>query len=114
MDLMIALRKEDFLQQCEINLRKGTTVEGIDQSSQKVHLQNGETLHYDKLLVATGSTPRVPRVQGTDLQGVFTIRNINDCYKLRETAKQAKNIVILGASFIGLESAWSLKRDLKD
>lgn len=53
-------------------------------------------------------------VHGSHLENVYTIRSINDCYKVRDAAKKSKNILIVGASFIGLESAWSLKRELKD
>jgi NADPH-dependent 2,4-dienoyl-CoA reductase/sulfur reductase-like enzyme len=48
------------------------------------------------------------------LKNVFTLRNVNDALRLKEPTKNAKNIVVIGASFIGLETAGTIKNELKD
>lgn len=53
-------------------------------------------------------------MKGNKLGNVFTLRNINDVEKIRDAGKKAKNIVIVGASYIGLESASAIKKELKD
>lgn len=71
-------------------------------------------MYYDKLLIATGGRATRPKVEGADLQNIYTLRTIEDAQKIREAAKKASNIVVVGASFIGMEIASTLKKELKD
>lgn len=57
-----------------------------------------------------GSAPIIPKIPGSDFNGVFTMRTFQDSENIKAKAKDAKNIVIVGASFIGLESASNLKK----
>lgn len=77
-------------------------------------VSGGERIKYSKLLIATGTTPRRPPVPGVNLQNVFTIRNYQDAERIRDSSRQAKNIVVVGASFIGMEAAACLKKELKE
>ncbi len=91
-----------------IELRLDTTVTRVDPKKHEITL-GSTTLHYDKLLLATGGTPRQLRdVPGTDLQGVFLLRTLADADRLIEAAGKASHVVIIGGSFIGLEAAASL------
>lgn len=65
---------------------------------------------YDELILATGSRPIIPPVDGIQLPGVFQVRNMSDANQIREwiQAKKAKNAVIVGGGFIGLEMAENL------
>jgi len=69
------------------------------------HLKNGkvEKEQYDKLIIATGSSPFVPPIPGVDKNGVFTLRTIEDAIKIREAASKSKSAIIVGAGMIGLE-----------
>lgn len=79
------------------------------QSLQVKNLVNGEVFedHYDKLILATGAAAAVPPIPGRELPHVFTLRNINDMYRIRAylDTKAPKQAVIVGTGFIGLELA---------
>jgi len=81
-------------------------VTSIDREAKTVTTAKGEIIGYDKLILATGSRPLVPRMPGTDLSNVFTIRKeIEYLEKLQEALKQAKDVVVVGGGFIGAEFA---------
>jgi len=81
-------------------------VTSIDRGAKTVTTANGETIGYDRLILATGSRPVVPPIPGSDLANVFTIRKDPDyLQKLQDALKQAKDVVIVGGGFIGAEFA---------
>jgi NTE family protein len=67
-------------------------------------------MHYDKLLIATGATPRRLRVPGADLEGVLSLRTLQDSERIRAAAGAAERAVVVGGGFIGMEVAASLRR----
>ncbi|MCK5061833.1 FAD-dependent oxidoreductase [Candidatus Parcubacteria bacterium] len=81
----------------------------IETNNKKVSLKNGEEINYEKLVIATGSSPVIIPVKGADLNGVYRIRKeIKYLENLREAIIKAKNIVIIGGGFIGVELAEEL------
>ncbi|WP_280239531.1 NAD(P)/FAD-dependent oxidoreductase [Nocardia abscessus] len=88
-----------------IDVRLGTTVTGLDAAAKTITLPDGSTLSYDKLALATGSTPRTLPVPGADAPNVYTLRTIEDSDTLIELFGSARRIVIIGAGWIGLEVA---------
>ncbi|KAM3129129.1 hypothetical protein pb186bvf_018765 [Paramecium bursaria] len=109
----LQVRNQEFYTKYGIDLKTNSWVEDIDYDNQNIKV-NGQSLHYDKLLLATGGQARRPKVDGVNLKNIYTLRQFSDAQGLRESAKTAKNIVIIGASFIGLETATSLRREVKD
>ncbi|GAA4732839.1 NAD(P)/FAD-dependent oxidoreductase [Phytohabitans rumicis] len=89
----------------DIDLRAGTTVTGIDRARRRVHLEDGESLVYDRLLLATGSAPRHLPVPGADLDGVLYLRTLADIDRVAAAAVDGARLVIVGAGWIGLEVA---------
>ena len=89
-------------------------VTSINYEKKFVETKNSNHVHYDALLIASGGRVRVPDIQGVKLNNVFTLREYNDVEKLRKKAKESSKMVVIGASFIGLEAAASLKDALKD
>ncbi|MGN0840180.1 MAG: FAD-dependent oxidoreductase [Candidatus Ornithospirochaeta sp.] len=81
----------------------------VDKDNKTVSFKNGESVSYDKLIIATGASPIRPEVDGVDKEGVFTLRNVDDAVAIRSYAESVKKAVIVGASFIGLEVAENLK-----
>lgn len=67
-------------------------------------------LNYDYLVLATGGAPFIPPVKGANLKGVFTIRTINDGFKIKKWAEKSQKAVVVGAGLIGLETAYGLKK----
>ncbi|ONM46333.1 NAD(P)/FAD-dependent oxidoreductase [Nocardia donostiensis] len=88
-----------------VDLMLGTEVTGIDRAAKTVTLPDGSTLRYDKLALATGSTPRVLSIPGADAAGVHTLRTIEDSDSLIRLFGNAQRLAIIGAGWIGLEVA---------
>src|SRR5215471_8668963 len=105
----VPLRGDDFYAEQHIDLRLKTSVAGIDVRSREVALANGSKLAYDRLLLATGAEPvRLP-LPGMDLPHVHTLRTLADCRAIIAQAAKTRRAVVMGASFIGLEVAASLR-----
>jgi 3-phenylpropionate/trans-cinnamate dioxygenase ferredoxin reductase subunit len=82
----------------------GVTVESVDRAAKKVAFKGGEAI-YDTLFLSTGTRARSIPLPGADLEGVFSLRKIDDVRRLRAPLDAAKRIVIVGAGYIGLEVA---------
>jgi NADPH-dependent 2,4-dienoyl-CoA reductase/sulfur reductase-like enzyme/nitrite reductase/ring-hydroxylating ferredoxin subunit len=105
----LPLRDDDFYAERRIDLRLATTVTGIDVTAREVVLGDGAKVAYDRLLLATGAEPvRLP-ISGMDLPHVHTLRRLADCRAIIARAAGARRAVVVGASFIGLEVAASLR-----
>lgn len=102
------LRSPDFYQRHSIEVHTNTPVSEVRTQTQQIMLANGDTLHYDCLLLATGSTPRTLQIPGADLNEVFTLRTYDDAASILNAADAATCAVVIGASFIGMETAASL------
>ena len=105
----LPLRDQSFYSDNAIDLRLNTTVAAIDVRAREVKLANGEAIPFDRLLLATGAEPVSPSVPGAEPSDVLVLRSLKDCRAIIERAKSARRAVVLGASFIGLEVAASLR-----
>ena len=100
---------EDDIKPLDGVMKKGAEflfdeVTSIDAENKTISLQNNDQFSYDKLVIATGSTPFIPPIEGNNLDGVFTIsKELAHVKSIREPLRNAKNIVIVGAGFIGME-----------
>lgn len=105
---------ESFGNRFDVDVRVNNEVMQIfpDEKSVLVKRGNGNTYRekYDKLLIATGASAIIPQLEGVDLQGIFTLRNIEDTDNIKNYVfnNSVKNAVIVGAGFIGLEMAENL------
>jgi len=110
----VPLRDDAFYADQRIDLRLKTSVRAIDTSKHEVTLADGGTVAYDRLLLATGAEPvRLP-LPGMDLPHVHTLRTLADSRAIIARATTAHRAVVMGASFIGLEVAASLRaRDIE-
>jgi nitrite reductase (NADH) large subunit len=99
-----------------IDLRAATRVERIDRFAKVVHADDGSTTPYDKLIIATGSTPFVPPIDGMRNpkrgfhQGVFTFRTIDDTRAMIRYARDHERAVVIGGGLLGLEAARGLQQ----
>ncbi|ENV07657.1 nitrite reductase [NAD(P)H], large subunit [Acinetobacter higginsii] len=82
----------------------------IDRTRKVVHTQKGESVDYDRLIIATGSSPFIPPVQGVDLKGVISFRDIYDVNTMIKYCESKKNAVVIGGGLLGLEAAYGLKQ----
>jgi 3-phenylpropionate/trans-cinnamate dioxygenase ferredoxin reductase subunit len=88
-----------------IELLLGRRATLVDRAAHEIELDGGERIGYTKLLLATGASPRQLRSPGSDLDGVHYLRRVEDSERLRETIRGGGRIVVVGAGWIGLETA---------
>ncbi|QLQ37833.1 nitrite reductase large subunit NirB [Micromonospora robiginosa] len=91
-----------------VDLRLGEPATGIDRARRVVTTATGE-IRYDALVLATGSAPFVPPVEGTDLPGVFVYRTLDDLTAIREHARGRHTGAVIGGGLLGLEAANALR-----
>jgi len=110
----VPLRPDDFYASNGIELRLNCEVAGIDTKARELILARGERVLYDRLLLATGAEPVRLSIPGADQPHVHTLRSLADCRAIIDSTKGARRALVIGASFIGLEVAASLRtRDIK-
>ena len=101
----IMLNDEQWYADNQIRLHKGKTVSRIDRLHRKVVTDDGTEEPYDRLLIATGSTPFMIPIPGNDLAGVVSFRDIHDVDNMLDASKSFKHAVVIGGGLLGLEAA---------
>ena len=101
----VLVRPEKFYTDKAISLHTGTRVEAVDPAGKTVTTADGETHAYHKLLIATGSRPRILDIQGSDLNGIHYLRTIDDVDGIRASMESTEKACIVGGGYIGLEVA---------
>ncbi len=98
--------EKDFEEKYKIRWIKGVACTKVSPKEQTIFLSDGQTLHYDKLLIATGSHSFIPPIKNLDkAENKIGFRNIDDIEVLKEAAKKAKNIVVIGSGLVGIDAA---------
>ncbi|XP_050666775.1 apoptosis-inducing factor 3 isoform X2 [Leptidea sinapis] len=102
-------RTEQYYEGANIEIIKGVEATKVNTGERIVELSNGTKRKYSALYIATGAKARVPDIPGIDLENILTVRNFDDSIKIltKLGSDKAKNVVVLGLSFIGLEIASS-------
>ena len=106
-DLLI--RRPDFYEKQQVAFREGR-VARIRPDARTVELGDGSTVGYDKLVLCTGARPRALDIPGAGLAGVHFLRDAADSEAIRDSAAGAERAVVVGAGYIGLEAAASLRK----
>jgi 3-phenylpropionate/trans-cinnamate dioxygenase ferredoxin reductase component len=101
----VYLRPAKFYEDKNITLKTNTRVEAIDTSAKTVTTDAGETIAYEKLLLATGGRPRRLTIAGSDLAGIHYLRGIDDVDGIRQEMAAGKRLVVVGGGYVGLEVA---------
>ncbi len=104
----LSLRSHEFYDQYDIELKLGKTVTKVDPLKKIITFDDNSNLEYDSLLLATGGKAKKLKAPGSNLANIFTLRQPEDVNLILETAKDVKNVLIIGSSFIGMETAASL------
>jgi 3-phenylpropionate/trans-cinnamate dioxygenase ferredoxin reductase component len=102
---LLPLRPESFYEKNHIDLHLGATVTAIDLVGKTLAVVGGGEIPFDRLALAPGARPRIPAIDGIDLDGVFYLRDAADARKLRTALHQTASVVVVGGGFIGLEIA---------
>jgi 3-phenylpropionate/trans-cinnamate dioxygenase ferredoxin reductase component len=95
----------DWYTEHQVDLRLDTAVTAIDRRAHEIETGDGSRLGYDKLLLATGATPRRLPVPGSELDGVHYLRTLEDSDHLKAAFRPGAKVVIIGGGWIGLETA---------
>ncbi len=102
------LRSGEFCDRYGIAVLTGSPVVEADVERRTVRCADGSDMSYDRLLIATGARPRTLGIDGEELDGVHTLRSLDDGEAIKARARHATEAVVVGASFIGMEVAASL------
>lgn len=105
----LPLRTAGYYSKNGIDLRLNVHVTRIEPRLSEIVLANGTSISYDRLLLATGADPVRLSIPGADQPNIHTLRSLAHCRAIIEQAKTARRAVVMGASFIGLEVAASLR-----
>jgi len=104
----LAMRPASWYADRGVELRTGTDVVEVDPEEQAVVTSSGERLTYDRLVLATGSQPLVPPIDGVDRRGVHLFRTLADTRAIAAHAKRARRAIVIGGGLLGLEAARGL------
>ncbi len=103
-------RDEDFYEKNDVDTLFETRVTKINSDKKTVTIKSGNEISYDKLMVATGSKPFVPPMEGLDkVKNKFTFMKLDDAKAVKETAAEGSKVLIVGAGLIGLKAAEALE-----
>jgi 3-phenylpropionate/trans-cinnamate dioxygenase ferredoxin reductase component len=106
----VYVHAEGFYAEHDIDLRLGRTAVELNTAASELTLDDGETVLYDRLLLATGAEPRTLTIPGNELDGVMYLRSIDDCDALRTRLDRGGAVVVIGAGWIGAEVAASARQ----
>jgi len=106
----LAMTTPEHYEELGVNFKTNAKVTSIDKVSKFVSTQSGETYHYDKLVLATGSYPFVPPIPGKDQDHCLVYRTIDDLEDIAASAKVSKVGVVIGGGLLGLEAANAIKQ----
>ena len=105
----IVIHDDAWYAQHGVKLHKGESVNAIDREAKTISSASGAVVAYDKLLIATGSTPIAIPVHGVTLPGVVTFRDLDDVEAMLRAAQKGGSAVVIGGGLLGLEAAAGLK-----
>ncbi len=106
----VFLQSPEYLKDNKVNALLGVKAISVDREKRKVLLEGGKSVPYDKLVLATGSNPFIPKVEGANLPGVMTIRTMNDVGKAKDYLRDRTKVLVVGGGLLGLELALGLKK----
>ena len=105
----IVMNGLDWYQRHGIGLRLGVRVTAIDREKRTVTGEDGSVTPFDKLIIATGSQPFIPPIEGTEREGVFVFRTLDDTRALLRRSRPGVKAAVIGGGLLGLEAARGLQ-----
>jgi nitrite reductase (NADH) large subunit len=103
-------KKESWYRDQDIELKLGTRITDADPKEKHIVTDGGEILPYDYLLVATGSHSFIPPIQGSDKEGVFALRSVQDARNIISWAGGGEEVILIGGGLLGLEAGNALRK----
>jgi 3-phenylpropionate/trans-cinnamate dioxygenase ferredoxin reductase subunit len=106
----VFVHSEDWAREQHVDIQLGVTVERLDVTNHALTLNDGSTVGFERLLLATGAWPRSLPVPGAGLEGVLQLRTLRDSAAIQQAAQGKRRAVMIGGGFIGAEIAASLRQ----
>lgn len=106
----ILLRDQSYFTDLDVRFMPDSAVVAVDPTKETVTLESGETIQYEKLLLATGADAAVPPFSGIDTVPYQVVRTLDDALKLRKSIQAAKSAIVIGAGLIAMHTAENLAR----
>jgi len=93
-----------------LRVKTGAQVQSLEREKQTLRLENGKEIRYERLILAPGGRPIIPRLEGAaDLEGVFPVRNLPEARKIRKWITKDQKIIVLGGGLVGVKTAVYLR-----
>lgn len=105
----VFFRADSYYKRNKVEFIRGHSVQAINTPLRRVRLDDGREISYKKLLLATGGRVRKLKLPGSDFEGIYYLRTIEDCDTIKEAAAKSKEVAIVGGGFIGCEVAATLR-----
>ncbi len=102
-------RSPEWYAEQSIQYHLNSSITEINTEAHRLTLDDGSRVSYDRLLIATGARPFVPPCQGTDKEGVFTLRTLEDALAIKSYTERAETAIVVGGGLLGLETARALQ-----
>ncbi len=102
-------RPDSFFKENKTEAKLGVKAERIDTDRKEIFLQGKEKIKFDKLLIATGASPKLEDIPGIDKKGVYPLRTIGHTLEIQSMLDRVKSVAVLGGGLIGLRAAYALK-----
>ncbi|MBA4349336.1 MAG: NAD(P)/FAD-dependent oxidoreductase [Thermodesulfovibrio sp.] len=106
----ITIFKDEWYEKNRITLILNTHATGIDPASKTITLSSSQKISYDKLLIATGSSPFIPSIKGSNKKGVFTLRTLSDAKRIKDYSTNIYDVIVLGGGVLGMEVGNALRK----
>jgi NAD(P)H-nitrite reductase large subunit len=106
----IFFRPKNFYEKNDVRALLGNCVVNVNFEKKAIQLEDGKKIPYDRLLIATGGKPFLPKMEGLNTPGVYTFTKLEDAGKISSALKEARKAVVIGGGLIGLKAAGALKK----
>lgn len=106
----LLIKSEDWYKEKEIDIQTNLRIVSVDVQQHSAATQEGDTILFEKLILAMGATCFVPPIEGAQQEHVFTVRDVEDVRHIDEMLPGVHDAVVIGGGVLGLEAAWSLTR----
>jgi nitrite reductase (NADH) large subunit len=104
----ILLQKKEWYEANNVQMHLGAEISAVDVTNNQITLSDGQTFHYDQLLLANGASNFKPPIEGIDHDGVFSIRKYDDIQHIKANSDGKDTVVCIGGGIQNLEAAWAL------
>ena len=107
-------RPDSFFKENKVDALLGVKAKKIEIDKKEVHVGKNKKVKFDKLLIATGGTPKMEQIPGVDKKGVFPLRTIDHALEIQKMLGKVKKVAVLGGGLIGLRAAYALNNNKKE